>query len=174
MAKSASDYARGKRGFGVHSTPTSPKTLTDYFIPAFMGLGYGVKAGGDILSGLQTEATAKFNTKQIEQDIRSLGVTKDFSMAAFRRQAKELQSQQEAAVATSGFAMDGSMYNVLIDSASQMALEGVLKEREFALKESQLRAEKRLSKKAAKAKTMSHYLSGVGTLSAGVMSFLER
>ena len=151
-----------------------PTKLSDYLIPATLGLGTGLRTGSQLLAGFEYSRVGKFNAEQIQNQIRELGVSSILNMRQFSRQAVKLEGQQRTVIATTNLAFSGSLVDVMTDTQTQIELQRLEMQRQTDLKIQALQTQRQLTEREARVQTRGAYLSAFSEAATGIAGLLER
>lgn len=133
-----------------------------------MALGGGVLSGiGAYQEGQFQKSVGKFNARQTVIDAQ---ITEQNSQEAARRlrlAGRRLQGRQRAAIAKSGFRLEGTPLEVMAESAKNIEMDAINMRIQGQYQAAQLRTQAKFQKDLAKASGQAGLIGAIGSVLSG-------
>jgi hypothetical protein len=136
-------------------------------------VGTVASIGGQLASGAQQQAAAAHNARVAKAEAESTRAAADYEATQYQDKARRLIATQRAEAAASGLGLEGSVFDVMDETASQAAYDALLIRHAGDVKASQGMSEAALSRLQGKFARSDSYYGGTSTFLTGASRLAE-
>lgn len=134
---------------------------------AIMLAGEGMKVVGNLYSGFAQASALDLNAKISERNARQVELDTAEVVARFRRQAKKQAGSRHSARGASGITLDGSAFDVMLDSAVEEELQAATITHQGKIEAMNLRLSAQIDKEQARVTRIGALFGAAGSAASG-------